>query len=137
MIDKTIYIEMYFSNAQKVDVSVTSETPVNITLSKELKLTAERRGEIYWNNSSNESNAVLCFQSRHSCASCLPESWMDGFGWDLADDGMGNPKNTKSLLLSHETLPLVWSGADEKTADCIKKNADNLICTSKNGKHGN
>jgi len=33
---------------------------------------------------------------------------MDGFNWDLGNDGWGNPKNTKSLLFSIFTPPSMW-----------------------------
>ena len=41
---------------------------------------------------------------------------MDGLNWDLLNDGMGNPKNTKTLLLSHQTPPCMVTG--------IRKNAE-------------
>ena len=41
---------------------------------------------------------------------------MDGLNWDLLSDGMGNPKNTKTLLLSHQTPPCMATG--------IRKNAE-------------
>ena len=30
---------------------------------------------------------------------------MDGLNWDLLNDGIGNPKNCKRLLLAHATPP--------------------------------
>ena len=30
---------------------------------------------------------------------------MDGLNWDLLNDGLGNPKNTKSLLFAAKTPP--------------------------------
>jgi cytochrome c peroxidase len=30
--------------------------------------------------------------------------------WDLLNDGMGNPKNVKSMLLAHATPPTTWLG---------------------------
>jgi cytochrome c peroxidase len=41
---------------------------------------------------------------------------MDGLNWDLMNDGIGNPKNCKSLLYSHVTPPSMVSG--------IRKNAE-------------
>ena len=35
---------------------------------------------------------------------------MDGLNWDLLNDGIGNPKNTKSMLLSHKTPPAMVTG---------------------------
>jgi CxxC motif-containing protein (DUF1111 family) len=35
---------------------------------------------------------------------------VDGLNWDLMNDGMGNPKNTRSMLYSHETPPVMSLG---------------------------
>ena len=64
-------------------------------------------------------DASLCFQGWQSCASCHPsQGRVDGLNWDLLNDGIGNPKNTKSLLLSHQTPPAMATGvrADAETA---------------------
>ena len=71
------------------------------------------RGDMYFHD------ATLCYQSWQSCATCHPNGGrMDGLNWDLLNDGMGNPKNTKSLILSHETAPCMTTGirADAETA---------------------
>ena len=43
---------------------------------------------------------------------------VDGLNWDLLNDGIGNPKSTKTLLYSHATPPAMISGirADAETA---------------------
>jgi hypothetical protein len=64
----------------------------------------ERRGEMFFND------ALLCFQNWQSCASCHPDGRIDGLNWDLLNDGISNPKNTKSLLFSHETPPVMSLG---------------------------
>jgi YVTN family beta-propeller protein len=71
-----------------------------------------RRGERLF------QDATACFQGWQSCASCHPDGRADGLNWDLLNDGMGNPKNTKSLLLAHETPPSMFLGirADAETA---------------------
>jgi cytochrome c peroxidase len=35
---------------------------------------------------------------------------VDGLNWDLMNDGQGNPKNTKSMLLAHRTPPAMSEG---------------------------
>jgi DNA-binding beta-propeller fold protein YncE len=55
-------------------------------------------------------DASLCFQSWQSCVSCHPDARVDGLNWDLLNDGIGNPKNVKSLLLSHATPPAMSLG---------------------------
>jgi mono/diheme cytochrome c family protein/DNA-binding beta-propeller fold protein YncE len=57
------------------------------------------------------NDATLAFQGWQSCASCHSEQGrVDGLNWDLLNDGMGNPKNSKSLLWSHRTPPAMSMG---------------------------
>ena len=98
-----IYVGMYFSDTlQKIDE--TELLPTEIALGVLPNWTPERRGEIWWND------ATLCLANWQSCASCHPDARTDGHNWDLLNDGQGNPKNTKSLLLSHQTPPSMWQG---------------------------
>jgi cytochrome c peroxidase len=56
-------------------------------------------------------DAMLAFQNWQSCAGCHPgNARPDGLNWDLLNDGIGNPKNTRSLMFSHETPPVMISG---------------------------
>jgi DNA-binding beta-propeller fold protein YncE len=55
-------------------------------------------------------DAAKGFQGWLSCATCHPEGRSDGLNWDLLNDGIGNPKNTKSLVWSHETPPAMSRG---------------------------
>ena len=73
-------------------------------LGAEAEMTEERRGEMMFNDAS------LCFQRWQSCSSCHPDARADGLNWDLINDGIGNPKNTKSLVNSHRTAPVMWTG---------------------------
>jgi YVTN family beta-propeller protein len=108
-----IYIAHYYSDALEVvrvfkDGRLRSGT---FPLSPAQPLTPERQGEIYFNDAS------LCFQNWLSCATCHPDARTDGLNWDLLNDGMGNPKNAKSMLLTHETPRAMWLGvrADAET----------------------
>ena len=67
-------------------------------------LTMRRRGEIMFHD------ATACFENWLSCVTCHPDARADGFNWDLLNDGTGNLKNTKSMLLSHETPPCMITG---------------------------
>lgn len=63
------------------------------------------KGEKYFND------AEYCFQNWQSCNGCHPgDGRMDAMNWDLMNDGIGNSKNCKSLLLSHVTPPAMISG---------------------------
>lgn len=64
-----------------------------------------QRGEKYFND------ADFCFQNWQSCNGCHPgDGRTDGMNWDLMNDGIGNPKNCKSMLFSHVTPPNMISG---------------------------
>lgn len=79
--------------------------------SKEVLLSEVRYGEMLFHD------AEKCFQQWQSCASCHPGGGRaDGLNWDLMNDGIGNPKNTKSLLYSHVTPPAM--------ATAIRKDAE-------------
>jgi len=65
------------------------------------------------------NDADICFQKWQSCASCHSDDGrVDGLNWDLLNDGIGNPKNVKSLLFAHKTPPAMGLGvrADAETA---------------------
>lgn len=68
------------------------------------EITEIRRGEIAF------FDALNCFQGWQSCASCHPDIRADGLNWDLLNDGIGNPKNNRSLLFSHATPPVMITG---------------------------
>lgn len=63
-------------------------------------------------------DANYCFQNWLSCATCHPDGRVDGMNWDLLNDGLGNPKNAKSMVLSFKTPPAMITGvrADMQTA---------------------
>jgi len=50
------------------------------------------------------------FQNWLSCATCHPDGRADGLNWDLLNDGIGTPKNARSLLWSDRTPPLMSLG---------------------------
>ena len=55
-------------------------------------------------------DATTTYQQWLSCVSCHPHGRADGLNWDLLNDGIGNPKNAKSLLLSYATPPSMSTG---------------------------
>ncbi len=85
-----------------------------IALGPKPQLTVQRRGEMYFND------ATLCFQQWHSCASCHPDARVDALNWDLMNDGLGNPKNVRSMLLAHRTPPAMSSGIRAKAEAAVR-----------------
>ena len=77
-------------------------------------MTIQRRGEMFFHD------ADLCFQNWQSCASCHPDARADGLNWDLLNDGIGNPKNTKSMLLAHQTPPSMAEGVRESAEVAVR-----------------
>ena len=68
-------------------------------------MTVWRKGELLFND------GRLCYQGWYSCASCHQEDGtMDALNWDLPNDGMGNPKNAKSLHDVRDSPPAMWAG---------------------------
>jgi cytochrome c peroxidase len=88
--------------------------PRSIALGPEQPLTEERKGERYFND------ADFCFQHWQSCGSCHPDARVDGLNWDLLNDGIGNPKNTKNMLLAHKTPPAMVSGVRGTAEDAVR-----------------
>jgi DNA-binding beta-propeller fold protein YncE len=61
------------------------------------------------------------FQHWLSCATCHPDGRADGLNWDLINDGIGNPKNAKSLLWSDRTPPLMSLGIRANLEEAVQK----------------
>jgi YVTN family beta-propeller protein len=101
-----IYIGNYYSDTLEV-LRFTEDRNVRtgvFPLGPKQGMTPERQGEIHFND------AALCFQNWLSCATCHPDARTDAMNWDLLNDGMGNPKNVKTMLLAHATPPTTWLG---------------------------
>ncbi len=110
------YFTEYFSDSIGVMNAAGDEytKPATCPLGAETTLTEERRGELFFND------ARLCFQQWQSCASCHPDGRNDALNWDLLNDGMGNPKNTKSMLYSHATPPVMVSGVRDQAETAVR-----------------
>ena len=111
--DNQVYVACYFSNSIKT-VNL-SNNRLSTLIASDYRLSKIERGEMYFND------ADLCFQQWQSCASCHPDGRTDGLNWDLVNDGIGNPKNTKSMLFAHDTPPAMITG--------IRPNAEYAVRT--------
>lgn len=74
-----------------------------------------RQGERIFND------ATLCYQQWQSCASCHPDTRSDGTNWDLLNDGIGNPKQSRSMLYTHRTSPVMITGIRESAEIAVEK----------------
>ncbi len=54
---------------------------------------------------------------------------MDGLNWDLLNDGIGNPKNNKSLLLAFKTPPAMSTGVRESAEAAVRAGIRHILFT--------
>lgn len=101
---KNVYVAGYFSDSL-AEISLKDACKSRaIPLNGQFRPSREKLGERYFNDASH------CFQGWQSCATCHPDGRVDGLNWDLLNDGMGNPKNTRTMFLSHRTSPVMTLG---------------------------
>lgn len=124
IIGSNIYAAEYFSDSLTlVDLNKTSGSKTTaLPLGPSPQLTKVRKGEMLFHDAS------LCFQHWHSCSSCHPgNARVDALNWDLLNDGLGNPKNTKSLLLTHKTPPSMMTGVREDAKEAVRAGIRHIL----------
>jgi YVTN family beta-propeller protein len=116
VIGSTVYVAVYFSDMlTAVDLEDKSYYPVKpLPLGPEPELTVQRKGEMYFHD------ADFCFQHWQSCSSCHPDVRVDALNWDLMNDGLGTPKNAKSMLLAHKTPPSMSAGVRSTAEQAVR-----------------
>ena len=92
-----------------------------LALGPEPELTLERKGELLFHD------ATICSQHWQSCASCHPDGRVDGLNWDLMNDDQGNPKNTKSMLFSHQTPPSMAVGVRATAEVAVRSGIEHIL----------
>ncbi len=103
---KRLAVAGYFTgNVLLSDLNVGS--PVSVPLGPQPEPDIVRKGEMVFHD------ANRCFQRWLTCASCHPDARADGLNWDLLNDGLGNPKNARSMLWSYRTPPMMSLGVRE------------------------
>ncbi len=73
----------------------------------------------------------ICLHGWQSCASCHPDGRADGLNWDLLNDGVGNPKNTRSLLLSHRTPPAMATGIRPTAEAAVRSGIEHILMSER------
>lgn len=112
---KTLAVCLYFSGKIQVLDTASRSTIAELTLPDNPQPDIARRGEILFHD------ATTTFQHWLSCATCHPaDQRMDGLNWDNLNDGIGNPKNTKSLVYSHLTPPTTWQAVRENMESSVE-----------------
>jgi YVTN family beta-propeller protein len=74
------------------------------------------------------NDGSISFQGWLSCASCHgPNARVDGLNWDLLNDGIGDPINTKSLLLAHRTPPAMSHAVRENAEAAVRAGLEHIL----------
>ena len=119
------YVANYFSDTLAVvDVASLNPKVESIPLGPKPRMSVVRQGEFHFHDAS------LCFQGWQSCSSCHPgDARVDALNWDLLNDGIGNPKNNKSLLLAHQTPPAMSMGVRETAEAAVRAGIKHILFT--------
>lgn len=123
MIGDKAYAANYFSDSLSVvDLAANKCLSTSIVLGRQKKLSVLRQGELNFNDAS------VCFQGWQSCASChSSDARVDGMNWDNLNDGIGNPKNVRSLLLAHQTPPSMALGVRSNAEAAVRAGIRNSL----------
>jgi len=126
VVGHTAYAANYFSDTlTMIDLSAPRLKPESIPLGPKPEMDAIRKGEFYFHD------ARICYEGWQSCASCHPgDARADGLNWDLLNDGIGNPKNTKSLLLAHKTPPVMSLGVRATAEAAVRAGIRHILFTT-------
>ena len=126
VVGRRAYTANYFSDTlSAVGLDALHPKAESILLGPKPSMTRARLGELYFHD------ARLCRQGWQSCASCHPgDARIDGLNWDLLNDGIGNPKNTRSLLLAHNTPPAMSLGVRETAEMAVRSGIEHILFTT-------
>lgn len=109
-----LLVANYFSDTVTVLDAETGAVRATIQLGAPQEMSEWRKGELMAND------GRITYQNWISCTSCHQEDTSsDGLNWDLSNDGIGNPKNNKSLQDTHDTPPAMWSGVRADLPDGV------------------
>jgi len=117
VVGATVYAAEYFSDSIGIvhlDPGPEGEAR-SAALGESAPMTTVRQGEMLFHDASHS------FQAWHSCASCHSgDARVCALNWDLLNDGMLNAKNTKSLLLTHQTPPAMATGVRANAEEAVR-----------------
>jgi YVTN family beta-propeller protein len=120
--DRAYVAEHFTDTLAVVDLKSQASIPVTqIALGPKPLLTPERRGEMLF------FDATICFQHWQSCGSCHPDARVDGLNWDLPNDGLGNPKNTRNLLHVFNGGPAMSLGVRESASAAVRAGITHIL----------
>lgn len=125
VVGRHAFVANYFSDTLTVmELDGTHPKSETIPLGPKPQMSQERLGEFYFHD------ARICFQGWQTCASCHPgDGRVDALNWDLLNDGIGNPKNNKSLLLTFDTPPAMSLGVRETPEAAVRAGIRHILFT--------
>lgn len=101
----TLLAAAYFDGRLLLLDTETLEKKSDFSIGDQPETSTVRLGEMLWYDASN------CYQGWESCASCHPDGRADALNWDNLNDGIGNPKNTATMVYSYRCAPVMATGA--------------------------
>jgi YVTN family beta-propeller protein len=114
-----LFVANYYSGSVTELDAERGDVLRNISLGPQPPLKGARRGEMLFHD------ATIAFQRWHSCASCHPnQGRVDGLRWDFVRDGLGNGKDTISLVYVDRTGPLNRRATRESARDCARSSIE-------------
>jgi YVTN family beta-propeller protein len=118
-----VYVANYFSdNLCRVDLAAQVPTAESLPLGQVREPDPARKGEMLFND------GQLCFQGWQSCASCHDaDARTDALNWDLLNDGLANPKNTRSLVWAHRAGPAMALGVRTNAATAVRAGLHHIL----------
>jgi hypothetical protein len=110
-----VFTALYFSDKIQSSKWANGQKSGSYELNPALQIDSVRMGEMVFND------ARHCFQQWQACTGCHPnEARTDGLNWDLLNDGIGNPKNCKSMLYAHATPPAMITGIRPSAEEAVR-----------------
>ena len=124
-IGSVLYVANYFSDDLcRIDLACPAPYAESLEIQPRGELSVVRRGEMLFND------ARLCFESWQSCASCHDaDARADALNWDLLNDGIDNPKNTKTLVWAHQTAPAMALGVRTNAEQAVRAGIHHILFT--------
>lgn len=125
LVGSKAYTANYFSDTlAMLDLDSPGTAATALPLGPPPAMDLVRKGEQAWND------ATLCFQGWLSCSSChSSDARVDGLNWDNLNDGIGNPKNAKSMILSFQTPPTTALGVRANAHVSVRSGIQNIFFT--------
>ncbi|MBO5214422.1 MAG: hypothetical protein J6B86_06605, partial [Clostridia bacterium] len=103
-----VYTANYYGGSISI-YNMDSEKLTAVELPTEKAEDAVRGGERLWND------ATICMGQWQSCASCHPDARTDALNWDNMNDGIGTPKQARSMVGSWDRGRVMATGIRPNT----------------------